>query len=252
MRGVLQGFLVAIAFLTVIPVPFGQTPSAAAVARSRFWYPVVGLFLGALLAGMAALLARLNAAPVAAFLVVVFWVALTGALHLDGFCDLCDGLFGGDSPEERLGIMKDPHLGTFALAGGALLMLGKFAALELAMASPARAAWLTMAAVTWARCLALCMAADVPYPRLEGTGKSVVEATHWGEAALITAVLALLLCLTAPSPWITLALLFFTLVVAMGLRAVCVLRLGGITGDCLGAGIEMTELLFLTTAVLFV
>src|SRR5579884_1252814 len=174
----MQSFLVALAFLTVVPVPVRKLPGLAAVARSRFWYPVVGLLLGALLGGATALLAaRLHAPLVAAFLLLAVWVVLTGALHLDGFCDLCDGLFGGRSPEDRLRILKDPHLGTFGLAGGVLLLLGKFVLLHgLLTAAPARAPWLVAGAVATARCLVVCAAAGARYPRPQGTGKLLVEA----------------------------------------------------------------------------
>src|SRR5438105_2237876 len=105
----MRNLLVALAFLTVLPVRFRVPPSPESVARSRWWYPVVGLLLGTMLGGLAAVLAAwLQSAALAAFLVLLAWVGLTGALHLDGFCDLCDGAFVGRKPEERLRIMKDP------------------------------------------------------------------------------------------------------------------------------------------------
>src|SRR5262249_47410216 len=108
----MRSFLVALAFLTIVPVRFREIPAPHDIARSRFWYPVVGLLLGAALAGVcAALTTWCHSALVAAFLVLTAWVVSTGALHLDGFCDLCDGLFGGHTPEDRLRILHDPHLG---------------------------------------------------------------------------------------------------------------------------------------------
>ena len=73
---------------------------------------------------------------VAAALVLVAWVALTGALHLDGFLDACDGLLGGGTPEERLRIMRDERVGAFALAGGILLLLVKYSALAAVPGAP--------------------------------------------------------------------------------------------------------------------
>src|SRR5436309_3166057 len=103
--------LVALAFLTILPIRFRKLPSLEVVARSRFWYPFVGLLLGLLLASALAGLRMTHLSDgVIAFLVLVLWVGLTGALHLDGLCDTCDGLFGGHTPEERLRIMKDPHV----------------------------------------------------------------------------------------------------------------------------------------------
>src|SRR5262245_61987887 len=101
----MRSFLVALAFLTIVPIRFRDLPSPQVVARSRFWYAAVGLLLGAALGGWLALTAQLNSPPLAAFLVLLAWMGLTGALHVDGFCDLCDGLFAGTTAEERLRIL---------------------------------------------------------------------------------------------------------------------------------------------------
>jgi adenosylcobinamide-GDP ribazoletransferase len=238
----MAGFLVAVTFLTILPVSFRKLPEPDAVARSRFWYPLVGLLLGALLGGATALLVAWGRSPLlAAFLVLAAWVLLTGALHLDGFCDLCDGLFGGHTPEDRLRILKDPHLGTFGLAGGVLLLLGKFVLLhEILVHAPARAPLLVAAAVTAARCLVLCMAAGARYPRTQGTGKTLVEATRRWEAVPF-ALVATGAAWAAGAPLAVLPALLGVL----GLRWLCARRLGGITGDCLGAAIELAEGLFL-------
>jgi adenosylcobinamide-GDP ribazoletransferase len=240
----MHSFLVALAFLTVVPVRFRKLPEPAAVARARFWYPVVGLLLGGLLGGATALLTGLRSPSVAAFLVLAGWVGLTGALHLDGFCDLCDGLFGGRTPEDRLRILKDPHLGTFGLAGGVLLLLGKFVALQqLLTAEPGRAPWVVAGAVTAARCLVLCVAAGARYPRPEGTARVLVEATRLWEMALF-GVLAAVVAFGTITPLRALP----AFVAISGLRWLCSRRLGGITGDCLGAAIELAEVLFLLCA----
>jgi adenosylcobinamide-GDP ribazoletransferase len=248
----MRSFLVAVAFLTILPVPFRKLPTADVVARSRFWYPVVGLLLGALLGGWTALATRLALPPLSAFLVVLAWVGLTGALHLDGFCDLCDGLFGGRTAEDRLRILKDPHLGTFGLAGGVLLLLGKWVALEAVLArAPERGPWLVAGAVGLARCLTLCVAAGSRYPRAEGTGKALIEATAWWEAVPFAAAAAGL-TLLASGGGFELAVILFApaLLVVLGLRWSCRRRLGGVTGDCLGAAVELAEGVFLLAAAL--
>lgn len=248
----MRRFLVALAFLTVVPVRFRRWPEAEEVARARFWYPVVGALLGAVLGGWTALLILWGRPPlVSAFLVLLAWVVLTGALHLDGFCDLCDGLFGGRTPEERLRIMKDPLLGTFGLAGGVLLLLGKFALLAELVRWPERGPWVVGGAVAVARCLALCMAALARYPRLEGTGKVLIDAARPWEAGLfvllgvgIAAVIATITGDPAYCVWCVPPLLG-----VLWLTWCCYGRLGGVTGDCLGAAIETSELLFLLGCV---
>jgi adenosylcobinamide-GDP ribazoletransferase len=250
----MRSFLVALSFLTIVPVRFREMPSAPDVARSRFWYPVVGLLLGAALGGgCAALTAWCHSALVAAFLVLAAWVVATGALHLDGFCDLCDGLFGGHTPEDRLRILHDPHLGTFGLAGGVLLLLGKLVFLyELIGARPARAPWVIVAAVVMARCLVLAVAAGAHYPRPQGTGKVFVEATRPPEAILFALLAGGVALLPFPrGEWADALILWLPLLPAVGLlRWLCRRRLGGITGDCLGAAIELLEGLVLLTAAL--
>lgn len=251
----MHSFLIALAFLTVLPIHFRSLPEPTAIARSRLWFPLVGVLLGLLLAGWTYLLGGLGAPLLASFLILAAWVGITGALHLDGFCDLCDGLFGGHTPEDRLRILKDPRRGSFALVGAVLLLLGKFAALAtLLHRDKLLAAWTVGLAVGVARSLVLALAAGAQYPRPEGTGKLIVEATGWPEAALY-ALLAqgatgLLLVVEPQAVWCVAVLLGAVWFSVLMLRAVCVRRLGGITGDCLGAGIELSETQFLILTAL--
>jgi adenosylcobinamide-GDP ribazoletransferase len=268
----MRSFLAALAFLTIIPIRFREALPDQVVARSRFWYPVVGLLLGGMLAGWTALVWHLHAPLLGAFLVLVVWVIITGALHIDGFCDTCDGLFGGQTPEERLQIMKDPHVGTFGVAGCVLLLLGKFAALHQVMLMRLDlAAWTVGMAVLLGRSLVPNVAAGAHYPREEGTGRVMIEATrNWEAAGATTCGLAAVCSLlfmpiegVLPPEWLRFpimprtavflfaASLFIAVwVLFLLLRKVCELRLGGITGDCLGAAIEVAELVFLLMASL--
>jgi adenosylcobinamide-GDP ribazoletransferase len=190
----------------------------------------------------------------AAFFILLAWVIATGALHLDGFCDLCDGLLGGQTPEERLRIMRDPHLGTFGLAGGVLLLTGKLVGLnELIQRGSDQAPWLVAASVVAARCLALCMAGLSHYPRPEGTGKALISATRAWEAGPYAFLAATAVLVVFPlADWSRAAVLFLVPCLAvLTLTWVCHRRLGGVTGDCLGAAIETAEVTFLLSAAAF-
>jgi adenosylcobinamide-GDP ribazoletransferase len=253
----MRSFLVAVSYLTIIPISFGKAPSARVVARSRYWYPVVGFLVGAALGGLSEAVGLLNAPAAGAAMIVAAWVLLTGAFHLDGCCDLCDGLFSGADPEERLTIMKDPHLGTFGMVGGVLVLLGKFAALQTLLAqSPKRAAPMIVAAAVVARCLVLWMAGGAIYPREQGTGKAFIEGTSSGEGWLAALVALLAVVLTAAAGITnattilvqTLVLYVPVFVSVFLIRQGCARRLGGVTGDCLGATIELTEAVFLLAA----
>lgn len=274
----MRSFLVALAFLTIIPVRFRVLPDESTVARSRFWFPIVGLLLGLLLGGWTLTVSQFASPMIGAFLVLTVWVLITGALHLDGFCDLCDGLFGGSTPEDRLRIMKEPTRGTFAMAGCVLLLLGKFVAIDELLTSkriPDLAAWAVCAAIVVSRCLLLTVAAGAHYPRNEGTGRIIVEATRSREAVLFSLLGAIVLgsfFLVIPhldifrplvdSPRVIyllpradivwrLGLIFVASWLAMlGIRKLAEHRLGGITGDCLGAAIEVMELTFLMGAAM--
>ncbi len=134
-------FLAALRFLTVLPVPGAHrlddadgsaAPSTSLTTgwgRATAWYPVVGLVLGAILVGLDWGLRWLFPGGVAAALLLLAWVTLTGALHLDGFIDCCDGLLAPVPRERRLEILRDVHAGAFGIVGVALLLLTKYAAL---------------------------------------------------------------------------------------------------------------------------
>jgi cobalamin 5'-phosphate synthase/cobalamin synthase len=255
----MRSFLAALAFLTIVPVHLRSAPPAETVARSRFWFPVVSLILGTVLGLWSALVLRLPAPGLAAFLILLAWVAVTGALHFDGWCDVWDGLFGGRTEADRLQIMKDPHVGAFGLAAGVLLLLGKYVALQaLVLTRGPELPWVVGAAAAGARCLALIMAAGARYPRPEGTGKTLIEATRAWEAPLFAGS-ALGIYLVgdivagagrASSVLVCLVQVAATFAAVGALRVVCRRRLGGITGDCLGAAIELAEGVYLLTTAL--
>jgi adenosylcobinamide-GDP ribazoletransferase len=98
-----------------------------------------------------------------------------------------------------------------------------------------------------ARCLVLCLAAGARYPRPEGTGKILVEATRPGEGVLFAALAAAVLALSR-SPLSAVVAFLTACGVLTGLRWLCQRRLGGVTGDCLGAGVELTEFVILGAA----
>lgn len=233
-----MSLLAAIGFLTVLPVPDRWRAEPRDLARSVRWFPLVGAAIGLLLAGLDHLLGLLLAGPVRDALVVVALLAVSGALHLDGLMDTCDGIFAQVPPERRLAIMRDSHVGSFGVAGGGLVLLGKYAALASLGPTPRWVALLAMAVLgRWAMTLAV---AAFPAGRPEGLGRLVKDATGPADLALAGLCAAAVLALTARLPGLLLFLLVSGLAWLLGRRMSA--SLPGLTGDTYGALNELAEL----------
>jgi len=182
--------------------------------------------------------------------VLVAWVAITGALHLDGLADSSDawiGGMGGTWDERRartLAIMKDPRCGPAGVTALALLLLLKFAALA---SVPAGAwAWLWLAPLL-ARTAAMVAFMGTPYVRSGGLGSGLADAPRIGCVVALACVIAA--CALAGMRG-ALALVLAA-VVLLAWRRACMRRLGGITGDTAGALIELVEAAVLVGVALY-
>ena len=240
----MRPFLAALRFLTILPVPGAHRFDDATWGKATAWYPAVGLVLGAILAGLDWGLRWLFPEGVAAALLLVTWVALTGALHLDGFIDCCDGLLAPVQLERRLEILRDVHAGAFGIVGVALLLLVKYAALaalpgEIRLPSlllvPTLARW--------------CMTGAVllyPYAR-SGPGLGQKAKTGAGRWQLViatgTALLVCALAWWAGLGWTALLPLLLATLTGLLVAQWIQSRIGGLTGDAYGAICEMTEAL---------
>jgi len=242
---ILRALRVAVEFLTVIPVPLrfgGGEATEADVAAARYAFPVVGLGIGVALASFSAALSYGHAAPLlASFLLVAAWAGITGGLHLDGLADSSDGLFLFGDADRRLNVMRDPHVGSFGLLAIVLTVLGKFAALAPLVDRRRALALLGAAAVS--RTLILVAAGLAPYARRQGTGQTVIEATTVTDSLWsVVVALALGALLAGEAGLIASAV---ALLVAWSLTHLANQRLGGVTGDILGAVVELGELAYL-------
>lgn len=237
-------FLLAVQFLTRLPVPgdVGYTP--ARMAATVRWHPGVGLLIGALTGAVFWACALVFPPLLAALLSTAFGIMLTGAFHEDGFADACDGLGGGVTRERALEIMRDSRLGTYGAAGLGLMLAGKVLALG---ALPLIAVpWVLIAGHGASRASSVLVIAGSAYVRDHGTGKPVADGISGRGLAFAMATAA-----------IGLVPLFFVLplvAVAAGLSGLALghilmrrrfeRRLGGYTGDCLGAVQQCSEIGF--------
>ena len=231
--------------LTRLPFPDPGVTPPAEQGRAAPWYPAVGLLLGLLLSGAAALLGptALAAPPgVAAALVLGLWVWATGALHLDGLADTADAWVGGLGSRERtLAIMKDPASGPVGVVVLVLVLLAKFAALEVLIGSGS--AW----ALPWVPMLARAqlplLLIGTPYARPGGMAAAPAGAAPAVVSRLAAAVVAGVVVMAFG--WRGLWLIGLGLLLFWQFRRALLRRLGGFTGDTAGALVELTEVLAL-------
>ena len=231
--------LAALQFLTLIPPIVRRSFSPAEMGRAVAFFPLTGALIGAVLAGLNRALAHVFSAGITAGLTLAAWVTITGALHLDGFLDSCDGLFGGHTPEKRLEIMHDERVGAFGLAGGVLLLLLKYAAL-VSTPFPAPVLFLAPALGRWSVSMAVI---GFPYARSQGLGRTMKDHAGRTQALLATGV-ALAVAWLAAS-WLGLAALGLAGIVTWLAARFTLTRLPGLTGDLYGAICELVEMLIL-------
>jgi adenosylcobinamide-GDP ribazoletransferase len=243
-------FLLALKFLTILPVPATHHLSDGDWGRATAWYPAVGLVLGILLAGLNWGLRLLFPPGVAAALLLVGWVAVTGALHLDGFVDCCDALLAPVSRAQRLEILRDVHVGAFGLVGVVLLLLAKYTALSSLPESSRLATLLLVPTVArWTMTAAVLL---YPYARSgPGLGQRTKIGAGWPQlvAATLTTLLVTSLAWWTGLGWFALLLLvlsaFSAFLVAHWIQS----RTGGLTGDAYGAICELVEVISLLAMV---
>jgi cobalamin 5'-phosphate synthase/cobalamin synthase len=244
----LRQLTLAVTFLTGIPLPVKGDVSPADLWRSMGWYPLVGLALGAAAWGVYAGLLELLPSLVAAVLVVLLLEAVTRGLHMDGLMDTADGILSGAPRERALEIMKDSNVGAMGVVAAVLLLLLKVAALgaltRVDAAAPLLAGWCA------ARALPALDVYAWPYARAAGTGEAFTRERTPGPVVMAGVLLAAGVAATAivaiavdgAGAW------YSGLVVAVAAMGVALLvqtavakRLGGLTGDVYGTGIELAE-----------
>ena len=234
----------ALGFLTILPV---APREVGGLATARGWFPVVGLLLGVVLAAADLLVHwgyplftdvyRPFPPLLSAAILTVLLVALTRALHLDGFMDCCDALLGGFSRERRLEILRDSHVGAFAVAGVVSLLLIKVAALTAL--PPVGRVWILLVVPCLSRWGMLLALEVFPYARPQGIG--IPFQPQGGRWQLLGGLAVAVIVTIALTGLGGLALLGTATAVALGVGAWASRLLGGVTGDVYGAVNEVAE-----------
>lgn len=232
-----RAFLLAVQFLTVLPVPRHANSDESLQGLSLLWYPAVGLLLGVLLT----LFCTALPLPVSlqAMLTVTVWIALTGGLHLDGVADCADAWVGGAGDREKtLRLLKDPLCGSMAVIALIVVIALKYVSLA-AVIEAGQLVWL-WAVPLLARASLLCLFLTTRYVREQGLGAILAQHLSTAAAKAVLAVVAVATGVFLPLDlWV--AFLLATLAIFLLVRAAAMRRLGGFTGDVAGAQVELVE-----------
>lgn len=234
----LHSFLVALQLLTRIPVVKRFEPTESELGHSVVFYPVVGLLIGIVMLIVYVVLPTQDSGLQAALLLAI-WVIVSGALHLDGLADSADAWLGGFGSKERtMEIMKDSHNGMAAVVTVTLVLITKFASLDVVLA--AIPGWTALLAIPLlSRTAVIGLFLKTPYVRSDGIGAVAAKNLPQKPALIaIAASLILALLFLGLNSFLVIAAM---VIVGLLLRLLMMQRIGGTTGDTAGALIELLE-----------
>ena len=242
----LELFFAAVGFFTRLPVPMKAEFSEADLNHSTRYFPLVGIMIGVAAALVYTLAAKGLPMELAILASMAATIYLTGAFHEDGLTDAIDGLGGGWQKEQVLTIMQDSRIGSFGAVGLFLILLGKYEA--LAHTYPALIPIAMIAGHAVSRFAAVLVIYTQAYVKPKGKAKPLSTNLSKGELALAAAFGLGPLLLLAPKLLITLVPV---IIVWCWFSYTLKKRLGGYTGDCLGAMQQLTELAFYLGVVIW-
>lgn len=245
----IKAFFISLGLLTRAPIPktfhINESDNEKLYGWSVLFYPLIGLLIGGLLVFVSWSLSYLSLPShglIEAGIILLVWVLITGALHLDGLADSADAWLGGYGDQQRtLEIMKDPYSGPAAVVVLLLVLLLKFSALVVVE-------WqVLLLAPVLARTAVMVLLATTPYVRSGGMGETAAK--HLPKTAtwfVLLVVLGLSIFLLKENSW-GLIILF---VIAYLLRRLMIKRISGTTGDTAGAMLEVMEVSILLVFIL--
>jgi adenosylcobinamide-GDP ribazoletransferase len=269
----MNNFLWALKFLTIIPIDKEDKIKPYESGSMVYWFPIIGLCIGIFLSAVYLLFSFFFPPAITNALIILVYIIITGAFHLDGFADTCDGIWGGWNKEKRLEIMRDSRIGSFGAIGLicllglryiSLLSVGKTHAVDDALFSISAKhvsclispelvntyiALLVMPVVgRWGQIYAAGLST---YARNGfGTGGGVINATTLKQVIYVSIFPLFLL-------WFFYnvnGLMIFAIIVTFTLIWIWYIKkkINGMTGDTLGATNEILEILFLLSLLLFI
>jgi adenosylcobinamide-GDP ribazoletransferase len=236
--------LLALEFLTVLRLRRPRVVPPDQLAAAQLWYPAVGLLIGLALLSVDRLLEGLLPIGPASALILVLLVGIPGFLHLDGLADAADGLLCQQKADRRMAIMRDSSVGAFGVAALGLTLVLAYAAIE-SLRGSGREAALLLAPVA-GRAAMVVVGGLFPYAREQGLGTGFhAAARSWRGVLALASAIAIAVVAAGPGG---LALVIAGFAVALGVGFFARVRIGGVTGDVIGASCELSQVCALTLA----
>jgi adenosylcobinamide-GDP ribazoletransferase len=243
---IIRPLLAAIQFLTVIPFPKSFTGGEKELEKCMPFFPVVGLLIGIIIAAFDHVMGFMLPLLPASVMTAIAMTAISGGLHMDGLADTADGFFSARPRERILEIMRDSRTGVMGVLAVVFVIVLKVSIL-ISLPPPFRPGIIVLMPLA-GRCSFVVMMTVLPYARREGglatafgVGKSWVNVL-WTSAFLLAAG-------WLAGSWMGLAASISALLMAALFSVYCFRKIGGYTGDTLGAGCELTEIIPAIVAV---
>jgi adenosylcobinamide-GDP ribazoletransferase len=236
-------FFIALQFFTRVPIPGWVGFEPAWLQHASRYFPLAGLLVAGVVVLIYGAAAWLWPAPIAVLLSTAAGLYLTGAFHEDGMADMCDGFGGGHTRERIMEIMKDSRIGSYGAV--ALVVTLGLKCTALSLLAPGQAIGALLLAHPVSRLAAVSLIRSASYARDDGKAKPMAQEMRAGEFVIATAC-ALLPALALGAfdvlSWPAIgAAVAASAIVAWWLRGMFVRRIGGYTGDCLGAVQQVSE-----------
>lgn len=231
----MKSFLLMLTFITRIPIKIKFDFEPDAFAKGLLYMPAIGALIGLPLWAFDKYV-DVGHPFVRAFLIIILYLMMTGGLHLDGLSDYFDGIYSVRDRKRMLEIMADARIGAFGVIGLCIYFIGIFAG--IIVSSPEHLLVMPMIG----RTAAVMLCAFGKYPKASGMGKDLVE---YGKPWMgILAMLTMIAICLAIAPWLVLnVIMVFAVVTIVGIQSTK--RIGGVTGDVLGAAIEISQVTWL-------
>ncbi|MEN6320967.1 MAG: adenosylcobinamide-GDP ribazoletransferase [Syntrophaceae bacterium] len=244
----MKSLLAAVQFLTVIPFPKSFVSREKDLEKSVTFFPIVGLLIGLIIAAIDYVIGFILPPYPASAVTVIALTGISGGLHMDGLADTADGFFSARPRDKILEIMKDSRTGVMGVIAVVLVILLKFSLL-ISLALPFRFGIIMLMPLA-GRCSLVIMMTALPYVRSEG---GLATAFGGGKSWLnVLWVLAFLIAVGwIAAPGVGLLVCFSSLIMAALLSLYCFRKIGGYTGDTLGALCEITEIVPALVAVIW-